>query len=137
MKTCTKCKKAKEESEFNLKGNNYLHTYCKICQNAYSAEHYKNNKEVYFLNIKNRRKGQRQKRRDWLDKLKDKPCADCGGEFHACIMDFDHVRGEKVASIASMMGDYYSLDKILVEIDKCDLVCSNCHRMRTHLRNQY
>lgn len=50
-------------------------------------------------------------------------------------MDYDHVRGEKIKDISDMWaGDK---DLILAEIAKCDLVCANCHRIRTHLRKSH
>ena len=68
-----------------------------------------------------------------LIELKSKPCADCHGIFPAYVMDFDHVRGEKKFGIAHGMHNR-PLDDVLLEIAKCNLVCSNCHRIRTHTR---
>jgi hypothetical protein len=57
---------------------------------------------------------------------------DCKGSFDPVCMDWDHVRGEKLFNIAN---DYTrSLQTLLVEIAKCDLICSNCHRLRTKAR---
>ncbi len=70
--------------------------------------------------------------RKQVDKEKDKPCMDCGGSFPPCAMDFDHVRGEKYKEVGVMWG--YSKHRLMVEIAKCDLVCSNCHRIRTYDR---
>lgn len=48
-------------------------------------------------------------------------------------MDFDHRPGtEKVRNVAAMRG--CSLKRLLEEIKKCDLVCANCHRLRTFQR---
>ena len=74
-----------------------------------------------------------QKRRAWLDELKSAPCADCGKLYHPCVMDFDHVRGEKLGNISAMIRAV-TMGKLSAEIAKCELVCSNCHRLRTHLR---
>jgi hypothetical protein len=64
---------------------------------------------------------------------KDVPCMDCGNKFPSECMDFDHrEEGEKFKDI-SRMGTY-SMEKILEEIVKCDVVCANCHRIRTRLR---
>jgi len=52
-------------------------------------------------------------------------------------MDFDHVRGEKVLSISAMVHKGFSWESILAEIAKCDVVCSNCHRIRTAARGQW
>ena len=64
-----------------------------------------------------------------------KPCTDCGGTFHIAAMEWDHVpeRGPKLFNIGA--GDY-SLAKTLTEIAKCDLVCANCHRVRTWDRHR-
>ena len=75
--------------------------------------------------------GYRLKARQHLDSLKTTPCVDCGNSFPPCVMDFDHVRGEKVTSVSRMLR--WSRERLLAEIAKCDLVCSNCHRLRTHL----
>ena len=65
---------------------------------------------------------------------KDKPCADCGHRFHPVCMDFDHrVAGEKAHNVAALKSRNPAI--LRAEIDKCDVVCSNCHRIRTHGRN--
>jgi hypothetical protein len=49
-------------------------------------------------------------------------------------MDFDHVRGEKRYTIGKLVASMLSLDYLLEELSNCDLVCSNCHRLRTFSR---
>ena len=71
----------------------------------------------------------------WLAAFKkNKPCADCKGLFSTVCMDFDHRDPhEKKANISRMYQN--TMEQILDEIAKCDLVCSNCHRIRTaHLK---
>jgi hypothetical protein len=76
-----------------------------------------------------RRKAQRSK----IDKLKAGPCLDCKRRFPSECMDFDHREGaSKVGTISQLIG--CSFDKILAEIAKCDLICTNCHRIRTRSR---
>lgn len=67
-----------------------------------------------------------------LQTAKDRPCMDCGNRFPSCCMDFDHVRGKKTMNIGH---DAWSrgLKAVLAEIEKCDVVCSNCHRIRTFI----
>lgn len=72
--------------------------------------------------------------REWINSLKKKPCKDCGGKFHPVVMDLDHVRGEKIKNISGMWS--WEREKVLEELEKCDLICSNCHRVRTHERRQ-
>jgi Zn finger protein HypA/HybF involved in hydrogenase expression len=63
----------------------------------------------------------------------ERGCVDCGYSRYAEALDFDHLSGaEKVKSVALMWG--YSWDKVLTEIAKCEVVCSNCHRHRTKVR---
>lgn len=59
------------------------------------------------------------------------PCTDCGNKYPAVCMDFDHVpeRGKKFKDISKIA--HWGLDRLMDEIAKCDLVCSNCHRVRT------
>ena len=58
-------------------------------------------------------------------------CVDCGFKGLAFQMDFDHrVPADKSFGIGS--GVSYSYDRQLEESLKCDLVCANCHRVRTH-----
>jgi len=57
-------------------------------------------------------------------------CADCGYNENAFALEFDHkpnTKGNK--TVASMM--YNSWEAIWREIDKCEVVCSNCHAIRT------
>jgi lysyl-tRNA synthetase class I len=48
-------------------------------------------------------------------------------------MDFDHVRGKKHKNVMELIPTL-SKKKIDEEIAKCEIVCSNCHRIRTHMR---
>ncbi len=68
--------------------------------------------------------------REKLNLLKDVPCKDCGGRFPPACMDFDHVRGEKSFNLATALSRGWS--KVLLEVEKCDVVCANCHRLRTY-----
>lgn len=67
---------------------------------------------------------------DYLNALKDVPCFDCGIKYPPCAMDFDHRNpSEKKFSIGnSHMANIATLKR---EIEKCDIVCANCHRVRT------
>jgi hypothetical protein len=75
-----------------------------------------------------------QRSLDKIALLKEAPCMDCGGFFPPAAMDFDHVRGEKLSSISKLVSDSARWELVVIEIEKCDLVCANCHRLRTNLR---
>jgi hypothetical protein len=71
--------------------------------------------------------------RQWISKIKDVPCQDCNNKFLPECMDFDHRPGEvKKFNVGS--SKMKSLRQRLDEIAKCDIVCSNCHRIRTRIR---
>jgi hypothetical protein len=67
--------------------------------------------------------------------LKDVPCADCGRRYPPFVMDFDHRNGEDKTGNISAMAPRWSWSKIAAEVAKCDVVCANCHRMRTARRS--
>ena len=70
----------------------------------------------------------------YLRDLKTKtPCIDCGINYPYYVMDFDHVRGVKHANVMELVSTL-SKKRIDQEIAKCEIVCSNCHRIRTHIR---
>lgn len=73
--------------------------------------------------------------REWMNEIKSQPCIDCGHSYPICCMDFDHRKGTvKTYNVGSMFAHHYSRKLIESELSKCDLVCSNCHRMRTKER---
>ena len=85
-------------------------------------------------------KGLEPRRQRWreqarvLDALRDRPCADCGLRFPPCAMDFDHRNpATKLAAVTRMIGRA-GTSRILEEAAKCDIVCANCHRLRTFVR---
>ena len=75
--------------------------------------------------------------KSWYGKIKSNPCHDCGHKFPACCMDFDHRPGtKKKYCIGSMVAHHYNKKLIQKELKKCDLVCANCHRIRTRNRRE-
>ena len=72
--------------------------------------------------------------RDYVQKYKEsQPCRDCGVVYPPWIMDFDHTHS-KLANVSQMASKGYTLEQVQKEIAKCELVCANCHRTRTHQR---
>lgn len=67
-----------------------------------------------------------------FDYLKNNSCADCK-ESDPLVLEFDHVRGIKYKSVMEMVAPG-SIKKI--EIEKCDVVCANCHTRRTYHLDQ-
>lgn len=99
---------------------------------AAEKRYYLKHKQLYI--DKNRRR--KKELAEFVISLKHHPCADCGLIFPHYVMDFDHLdKRQKISSINRMTSVHmYSKSKILEEIKKCELVCANCHRIRTHKR---
>ena len=98
--------------------------------------YYKKNLEKYKIKNAKRKK----MLLDFVNSLKDISCMDCNNNYPHYVMDFDHKDGNlKVSSIARMVRDGKSKIKITEEMKKCDLICANCHRIRTYkrLKNNY
>ena len=94
-------------------------------------DYYQRNKEKINLRVKNYKKKETLE----FQKLKeDNPCFDCGIYYPYYVMDFDHVTGIKTANVSKLACSGQT-KKLYVEISKCELVCSNCHRFRTWRRN--
>lgn len=96
-------------------------------------KHYRNNKEAYYRNNQIKK----LKMYEFVDGLKQVPCKDCDQTFPPCAMDFDHLEGYKKIRTVSSMINYGSWKKLKEEIEKCEIVCSNCHRIRTSKRLGY
>jgi hypothetical protein len=60
-------------------------------------------------------------------------CVNCG-ESDPIVLTFDHVRGEKRNNVADMVRDGLGVESIKDEIEKCEVVCFNCHALRTQER---
>lgn len=134
---CCACKDELPVDQFSFKNKKTgrRNTRCKACQKAYAAEHYKNNSDAYKVRATKSRPELRTRSRAWVQAYKTgSPCTDCGGVFHHAAMDFDHIHPGKVANVAVLAAEGASLKKLRDEIAKCDLVCSNCHRIRTFKR---
>ena len=121
MKTCTKCGQFKALADFSAhpQKRDGLQSQCRKCQQDCFAARAK-------------------EKRDWLQAVKlDRGCEDseCSGHPEDPVaLDFDHVHGEKVASLSSMAGENKPWALLMAEVEKCDVVCANCHRVRTARR---
>ena len=66
--------------------------------------------------------------------LSTHPCVDCG-EDDIVVLEFDHLGKEpKKATISQLKFNNYSIETIIKEIEKCEVVCANCHRRRHYVR---
>jgi len=97
---------------------------------ASSKRHYDAHPDYY--RARNARR--RQEVRELLIEYKSsRPCVDCGVRYPHYVMEFDHKTGTKSFNIGSATSNR-TWGSILREIEKCDLVCANCHSSRTYTR---
>jgi hypothetical protein len=101
---------------------------CKSCVNARSSTYRTKNPEAYKIAVrKNKNKLLNQ-----IAEYKKGPCIDCGFVGHHTQMEFDHRDGaDKTMSVSQLLSRHASIERVIEEVQKCDLICSNCHRLRT------
>lgn len=130
-KACSKCKLDKPITEFNFKQRaiGQRHSYCRDCGKELTRSHYKRKKRDYL----DRNLRAYAERRRMVVEAKLRPCADCGIQYPYYVMDFDH-RDGALKEFALNSVHRITKRSILREIAKCDVVCANCHRERTHQR---
>lgn len=137
-KLCNKCKTAKPSSEFstNSSKKDGLQTHCKSCRSKYHKEWYKANRELQVARSVSSKRKYRDRWYDFvMDYFKEHPCVDCG-ETDPIVLEFDHVRGTKDFNIATGVASR-SWDALMLEIEKCDVRCANCHNRRTAKERGY
>jgi hypothetical protein len=134
MKRCSRCLRWCPRSEFasNAARPDGLQNCCRECQRRYLRQHYEANRAYYLAKAHRANVRRYAEVRALLRSLKNLPCADCGVQYPAWVMDFDHIRGDKRFDVGT--GVRRSLAVLLEEIAKCEVVCANCHRERTHRR---
>jgi hypothetical protein len=96
------------------------------------TRHYRNNREYYRL----KREKRTQEIQEWLLQYKTKNgCCKCP-ETHVACLDFHHRDpAEKEIALAKVARQGWGLKRVMKEVAKCDLLCSNCHR-KEHWENQ-
>jgi hypothetical protein len=118
MKLCTKCGQETQG-----------HTYCPPCRKEYDAARYRRVRERH----KDQAKAWTKRRIQEVQALKRGPCTDCKRSYPTYVMQWDHIGTDKVACISDMAARA-SLERVMDEISKCELVCANCHAIRTYTR---
>lgn len=115
VKKCTICGQEKPLTDFNIR-NKQKNTYrseCKQCHNDIVKRRY-----YYLKNV--------------VNEYKKDGCAKCG-EKRIYVLDFHHIDPSTKDNTITRMSTKYSLDRLKKEIDKCVVLCANCHREFHHL----
>lgn len=100
---------------------------------TYNAQWRVANPDKVAKYVERNREDQRKRAAFIADLKIQSGCVDCGYKDHHAALDFDHVVGEKSFSISH--NKMTTMKKLLDEITKCEVVCANCHRIRTFNRN--
>ena len=134
-KICTKCNQELDINLFSRKGNYKDGSFkyqcvCKQCSKIYKDEHYKRNKTKYIEKIADYKKAQRDKNLiKLIEFFKLNPCVDCG-ENNPLVLEFDHLYDKKY-TISKKLSAGLNWESLLKEINKCEVRCSNCHKIKT------
>ena len=134
MKTCDSCKRTLKLEEFNRNKSrpDGLQTKCRTCSRAYYREYYRNSPKEKLRLYKNNDAALAILRQEIRDLKESKPCTDCGIKYPYYVMQFDHISDNKSFSISRLSRK--TRRQVYEEINKCELVCANCHAERTHSR---
>ncbi|MEA2452920.1 MAG: hypothetical protein QOG04_1630 [Actinomycetota bacterium] len=134
---CSKCGSFKPPEQFMWRKweSRLRDAYCRPCRAAYHRDHYQRNKQRYIAKASARTQRIVKERTEYLIAFfKEHPCADCG-ESDPVVLEFDHL-DEKAFGIAAGMRSR-NWDAVLAEMEKCEVVCANCHRRRTSRRGGF
>ena len=132
LRPCGKCGARLPVDMFHRRGPSGYIAWCKPCRKTYDAAYERRRRPLRML--------QKRKRNAlavaWMREVKSRPCADCGNQFHPAAMTFDHLPGTtKRKDVAALVGGGMTR-AARAEIEKCELVCANCHAVRTFMRRE-
>ena len=135
-KICSKCKQELPISEFRWKNKSQgiHHSQCKACQKAQEKIHYQESKERRDA-VRLTTDLQKTNNLGIVDKAKANGCKKCG-EKRLYVLDFHHRDPSVKEGTINHMLKSSSYNKLIEEIDKCDVLCANCHREFHYLERE-
>ena len=112
---CPKC----SDRERHVSATGTIQPYCRPCGIQYTRA---------------RNKKQRAERKAWIDEYKTaKGCRKCGYNAHPVALELNHIDpSTKEFTVSRILGSGFTWEKVLAEIEKCDVMCSNCHQIHTY-----
>ncbi len=136
MKYCSSCFKFKTTTVFVKTGNGNK---CLVCKNKKHSTYRsrdralgKKRKRIISINERMQQLESYDEFRIWCNSLKDgKACIECKKSYHFSCLDWDHRYGYKLISVANLMAKSRDKELILKETEKCELMCANCHRIKS------
>lgn len=119
-KICSKCGRELSLDNFGTrnKAKGTLRAECKECHSKYMKSKYQERKEI-------------------IQELKaQKTCAKCG-DNRGYVLDFHHINPEdKVETVARLTSQTHDLSLVYNEVEKCIVLCANCHREFHYMQNK-
>jgi hypothetical protein len=132
-KNCNHCGLYKDEEEYNwrFKSLGVRHKTCRNCMHEFNKTYFEGDaKERHLQQVRERKQEARDAAREYAYQyLLTHPCVSCG-ENDPRVLEFHHV-GQKDMDVAKMVAGGYSIDHIKQELDRCQVLCANCHRKVT------
>lgn len=126
MKECRKCATTKPLNQFHKSKakKDGRTTVCKKCRIKIHRQHYLKNKERYIANKQERKR----KLREWYKELKNQLKCTCGEAHFACLVFHHNDASEKEIEVSNAIREGWGKKRVLKEIEKCTVLCLNCHR---------
>ncbi len=127
---CCRCLRVLPIGSFNRDGAGWQ-SWCRDC----FREYFRARGETHRTQVKAARARRRQRARAFIDEYRrSRCCADCG-ERDPLVLEFDHLK-EKRGNIADLIQQGSSVRRLVHELHRCEVVCVNCHRLRTAARGR-
>jgi hypothetical protein len=133
MKKCDHCRKEKDEEEFNwrYKALGIRHNTCRECMSLHQKKYFSGDAhDRHLQQVKDRKLAVREIAREYIFQyLSTHPCVKCG-ESDPRVLEFHHEHSKEYP-VSVMINGGYPIPKIQAEIEKCIVLCANCHRKLT------
>lgn len=131
-KCCPRCQENKDSSLFRNGKDGYLYPLCKSCTHKKRYEELKNNPTKYIREMERVRVYSELKRKEIGERIdqikKEKGCYICKYNKFASSLVFHHINpSEKTKEISVMVVEMKKIEAIREEMDKCVVLCCNCH----------
>ena len=136
IKRCTRCLSLKPLRDFykNRNTRDGVSSWCKTCTSVYNKKRHKENPGLSREYRRNLVRRNLQFRNNYLSR---NPCAECGNS-EVAVLVFDHIGPKpKKKNVSDLVYSSYSTETIQEEIDKCQVLCANCHARRHSLERMY
>lgn len=133
VRRCARCRIETPLDQFRVKNavKGWYGSYCRSCARERSREHYRKNVTIYMSRARVRAVIDRRRNREFVARyLSAHPCVDCG-ESDSVVLEFDHRELDAKLNDVSRLIHNSTLSAVQAEIEKCDVRCGNCHRIRT------